>query len=189
MTTKKTPIAKAMESAPKSTEVAYGIDFAPLGAAVAKAREDAAIALGGSYGAQREYAKALNAAFGEFAWYEVGHKDFNMDDANHVALKKEKDAFMAALKKINHSNPSAAYKQIRDYARAEATGNGQAQNDAGNATRTARPLDSRVPEELIKLYRAIKSAEKASDPVKHAGVAIGEILEKQFKRDLAQIIA
>jgi hypothetical protein len=70
-----------------------------------------------AYGARREYAKGLNAAFA-FDWFEVEHTDVS-EDAKLVHT--EKKALFTELKRVHpdHKNPSTVWANIRKYGREE----------------------------------------------------------------------
>jgi len=70
-----------------------------------------------AYGARREYAKGLNAAFA-FDWFEVEHTDVS-EDAKLVHA--EKKALFAELKRVHpdHKNPSTVWANVRKYGREE----------------------------------------------------------------------
>jgi hypothetical protein len=85
-----------------------GVDVDSL---VAQKRQGAIEAQKSSYGANVEYAKALNLKF-EFDWFAVSHTD-SSDEGK--AVRKEKELFFVGLKEIGHSNPSKVWKDVRDY--------------------------------------------------------------------------
>lgn len=65
------------------------------------------------YGANIRIAAKLNELM-PFAWYDVEHLEVS-DDAKALAPHKSKT--LAGFKRAGHSNPSKAYKDIRDYGR------------------------------------------------------------------------
>jgi hypothetical protein len=65
-----------------------------------------------TYGANVEYAKLLNQKWA-FDWFDLKHND-SSDEGKTV--KGEGDRFRKGIKQW-HSNPSVAWKQIRDHAR------------------------------------------------------------------------
>jgi hypothetical protein len=65
-----------------------------------------------TYGANVEYAKLLNQKWA-FDWFDLKHND-SSDEGKSV--KGEGDRFRKGIKQW-HSNPSVAWKQIRDHAR------------------------------------------------------------------------
>ena len=89
---------------------------------VAAAREQAAEAAGRSYGAEREYAKALNDEFGglSVAWFTVEHNDKGAE-ANIV--HSEKALYFKALHAKHpagkYPNPSVPWARVRKYAQEE----------------------------------------------------------------------
>ena len=68
------------------------------------------------YGAEREYAVALNAEF-TFAWFDVEASD-KSDTAKPVHA--EKSELYKVLHAAKHSNPSTVWARIRKYAAEEA---------------------------------------------------------------------
>jgi hypothetical protein len=120
-------------------------------------RKGVAEAVKRAYGAERDYAVALNALF-TFEWFEV-----EANDSGETAkpVHAEKKALYTELKGANHSNPSTVWARIRKYGREERHGKpaeggageggeGEGEGGAGNA-----PRDSvtRNVEELIALYK------------------------------------
>ncbi len=65
-----------------------------------------------TYGANVEYAKLLNENW-TFDWFDLKHND-SSDEGKSV--KAEGDRFRKGIKSW-HSNPSVAWKQVRDHAR------------------------------------------------------------------------
>ncbi len=80
-------------------------------------RANVADAVVRAYGAEREYAKALNAQFAGFDWFEVEANDVS-DAAKPVHA--EKKALYAVLKG-KHSNPSTVWARVRKYGAEEST--------------------------------------------------------------------
>lgn len=128
------------------------------------------------YGARRKYAAGINGLAGDVAWYREG-----------VALPKvvelEKKEYYKALKAIGYSNPSNAWRMVKEYAKenalefglfgevAKEVGEGEV--DAESTTREARSITLRMIEELTVLHKAcVKSNESGSqdytDKVKNA---------------------
>ena len=70
-----------------------------------------------TYGANVEYAQLLNQKWG-FDWFELKHTDTS-DEGK--AVKAEGDRFRKGIKDW-HSNPSTAWKQIREHARVDRYG-------------------------------------------------------------------
>jgi len=69
-----------------------------------------------AYGAEREYAVALNAEF-KFAWFDIEAND-KSDTAKPVHA--EKSALYDVLKEAKHSNPSTVWARVRKYGKEEA---------------------------------------------------------------------
>jgi hypothetical protein len=121
-------------------------------------RKGVAEAVKRAYGAERDYAVALNALF-SFEWFEV-----EANDSSEIAkpVHNEKKALYVELKGANHSNPSTVWARIRKYGREErhgktegagaegGAGEGEGEGGAGNAPRD--PVTRNV-EELIALYK------------------------------------
>jgi hypothetical protein len=121
-------------------------------------RKGVAEAVKRAYGAERDYAVALNALF-SFDWFEI-----EANDSSEIAkpVHNEKKALYVELKGANHSNPSTVWARIRKYGREErhgktegagaegGAGEGEGEGGAGNAPRD--PVTRNV-EELIALYK------------------------------------
>jgi len=121
-------------------------------------RKGVAEAVKRAYGAERDYAVALNALF-SFEWFEV-----EANDSSETAkpVHAEKKALYVELKGANHSNPSTVWARIRKYGREErhgktegagaegGAGEGEGEGGAGN---TPRDAVTRNVEELIALYK------------------------------------
>ena len=108
------------------------------------------------YGARREYAKGING-LSDIAWYKDGVQ-------LPKAIAEEKAEYYKALKAIGYSNPSNAWKMVKQYAFeaakaeglfGEVTEEGE-EGEAGEAgdTRETRSLTLRMVEELTKLHKA-----------------------------------
>ena len=108
------------------------------------------------YGARREYAKGING-LSDIAWYRDGVQ-------LPKAIAEEKAEYYKALKAIGYSNPSNAWKMVKQYAFeaakaeglfGEVTEEGE-EGEAGEAgdTRETRSLTLRMVEELTKLHKA-----------------------------------
>ena len=126
------------------------------------------------YGARREYAKGING-LSDIAWYRDGVE-------LPKAIAEEKGEYYKALKAIGYSNPSNAWKMVKQYAweAAKAEGlfgeaadtEGEGEGEASD-TRETRSLTLRMVEELTKLHKAamkIKDSkpEEYSDKVRAA---------------------
>ena len=122
-------------------------------------RKGVADAVVRAYGAERDYAIALNAMFAGFEWFDI-----EANDSSETAkpVHAEKKALYVELKAAKHSNPSTVWARIRKYGReerhgkpaegaegAEGTGEGEGEG-AGN---TPRDAVTRNVEELIALYK------------------------------------
>jgi hypothetical protein len=125
-----------------------------------------------SYGANVAYAKLLNQKWADFDWFELKHTDTS-DEGKSV--KAEGDKFRKGIKDW-HSNPSTAWKQIRDHARTdrygkpvvetaeggEGSGEGEGSGDAKhNRTPVLRNL-----EELTVLFKFNRRQESLPDNLK-----------------------
>lgn len=136
---------------------------------VQAARDQAAEAAGRSYGAEREYAKALNAALPE-AWYTIEHSD---KGAEAELVHAEKKLYFKALHEKHpagkYPNTSVPWARVRKYAQEEAEGvsesakgggegDGEGEGDVG--ARHTRSLTLRMTEELTTLWKAGRKAEK-----------------------------
>jgi hypothetical protein len=135
-----------------------------------------------AYGAEREYAKALNGTFA-FDWFTVEAND-TTDAAKPVHT--EKKALYQVLKAANHSNPSTVWARIRKYGREErhgkpeehvgAEGGEGAGEGAGNKP---RDVVTRNVEELIALYKFNARQEslpiKVAEAQKHIAAALGDL--------------
>ena len=121
-------------------------------------RKGVAEAVKRAYGAERDYAIALNAMF-SFEWFDIEAND-TAETAKPVHA--EKKALYGELKAAAHSNPSTVWARIRKYGREErhgkteggagegGAGEGEGEGGAGNAPRD--PVARNV-EELIALYK------------------------------------
>ena len=159
------------------------ISPADLEVAIAEARHQVTDSLRGSFGAQKRYASLLNQKF-EFEWFEVKHTDVS-DEGKQV--RKEKEIFFGELKKINHSNPSKIWKDVRDYARLErhpiekkldAEGNEITEADEGKsgANHNRSPMLRNI-EELTALWKFNKRQDSLPDNLSKATTKIGEALQ------------
>jgi hypothetical protein len=136
---------------------------------VQAARDQAAEAAGRSYGAEREYAKALNAALPE-GWYTVEHSD---KGAEAELVHAEKKLYFKALHEKHpagkYPNTSVPWARVRKYAQEEAEGvtesaggeGGEGEGESGDVgARHTRSLTLRMTEELTTLFKAGRKAEK-----------------------------
>ena len=69
-----------------------------------------------AYGAERDYAKALNKEF-KFNWFDIEATD-KSETAKPVHA--EKSELYTVLKEANHSNPSTVWARVRKYGAEEA---------------------------------------------------------------------
>jgi len=108
------------------------------------------------YGARKDYAKGING-LSDIAWYRDGVQ-------LPKAIAEEKAEYYKALKAIGYSNPSNAWKMVKQYAfeaaKAEGlfgevaeTGEEGEEGEAGE-TRETRSLTLRMVEELTTLHKA-----------------------------------
>jgi hypothetical protein len=119
------------------------------------------------YGARRDYAKGING-LSDIAWYRDG-----------VALPKavddEKREYYKALKAIGYSNPSNAWKMVKQYAfenavqeglfgevPPELADNGEGEVAAESNTRETRSISLRLIEELTTLHKACTKLKDAN---------------------------
>ena len=70
-----------------------------------------------AYGAEREYAVALNTEFA-YAWFDIEASD-KTDNAKIVTA--EKTELYKELKEAKHSNPSTVWARVRKYGKEEAS--------------------------------------------------------------------
>ena len=157
---------------------------------VAEKRQGAIEAQKSSYGANKEYAKALNLKFDQFDWFEVSHTD-STDEGK--AVRKEKELFFVGLKEIGHSNPSKVWKDVRGYGQEARYGVADVPSEEGeevaegsdNAKHNRSP-ELRNLEELTTLYKfnrrqeslspkLAKVQQKISEALAEMGVDIGMI--------------
>ena len=127
---------------------------------VVLARRASAEAVGRAYGADREYAVALNNLLAP-KWYEEGAD--SITDLGKV-VKAEKKEYFAALKAYapKHSNPSNNWRNIRKYGKQEAEGepvkdegaeggDGEGEGEGGNGI---APLQDRLIGFMHSAYKA-----------------------------------
>jgi hypothetical protein len=115
------------------------------------------------YGARREYAVALNSYF-DFPWFMIEHKD-NTEIGKLVKLEKAK--LFEGLNTAKHSNPSQAWKKVREYGEQEARKAGMfglsvpnpednvvecEEGESGKANHTRSPMLRNV-EDLTALWK------------------------------------
>jgi len=121
-------------------------------------RHNVAEAVVRAYGAEREYAVALNAMFAGFEWFDIEASDTS-ETAKPVHA--EKKALYVELKNAKHSNPSTVWARIRKYGREERHGKpesasgegGEGEGEGEGAGNAARDPVTRNVEELLALYK------------------------------------
>ena len=129
----------------------------PIVSAIAILRTRAVESESSVYGARRAYAAGINGLT-DIAWYRDGVE-------LPKAIAEEKSEYYKALKAIGYSNPSNAWKMVKQYAFeaakaeglfGEVTEEGEGEEGEGEAgeTREARSLTLRMVEELSKLHKA-----------------------------------
>ena len=117
-----------------------------------------------TYGANVEYAQLLNEKWG-FDWFEIKHNDTS-DEGK--AVKAEGDRFRKGIKGW-HSNPSVAWKQIRDHARTDRYGKAVVESadsevdaEGSDNAKHNRSPELRNMEELIVLFKFNRRQESLS---------------------------
>jgi hypothetical protein len=119
----------------------------------------------GVYGARINYAAGIND-IASVAWYSIEENGGKLPEN----IQGEKDAYYKGLKDIGYSNPSNAWKMIKQYAKQDAIKRAlfgevapiQAEATTEGAGSKARPLDLRLVEELTALYKACHKADSLS---------------------------
>lgn len=117
-----------------------------------------------NYGARRAYAAGLND-IADCAWFELEGNGGKLPEA----IAGEKKAYYEGLKAIGYSNPSNAWKMVKQYAKADAVARAlfgvvaEAEPEAEGAGSKARPLDVRLIEELTALFKACHKADALSN--------------------------
>jgi hypothetical protein len=148
---------------------------------VAEKRQGAIEAQTSAYGANVEYAKALNLKF-EFDWFNVSHTD-SSDEGK--AVRKEKELFFVGLKAGKHSNPSKVWKDVRDYGLEARYGKPVVSSEEGADGEVAEGSDdakhNRSPElrnleELTTLYKFNRRQESLSPKLTKVQQKIAEAL-------------
>jgi hypothetical protein len=151
------------------TQVEVLVNLAALRTAVAETVKR-------QYGAERDYAKALNAEFA-FAWFDIEASE-KSDIAKPVHA--EKSELFKVLNDAKHSNPSTVWARIRKYGSEEAAKVGTHgkpmpaydaegnpitegdQGESGGANNKRSPMLRNI-EELSKLY-LFNAKQEALDP-------------------------
>ena len=125
-----------------------------------------------NYGANVEYAQLLNQKWADFDWFDLKHTDTS-DEGK--AVKGEGDRFRSGIKQW-HSNPSTAWKQIRDHARTDRYGKpevegegseGEGSEGEGDAKHNRSPLLRNI-EELTVLFKFNRKQEALSEDLRLA---------------------
>jgi len=152
---------------------------------VKAAREAAAQAASRTYGAEREYAIALNGALPE-GWYKVEHKDTG---AVAELVHAEKKLYFKALHEKHptgkYPNTSVPWGRVRKYAQEEVEGVTESASEGGAGegdgeegdvgARHTRSLTLRMTEELTTLWKAGRKAEKDGTIQNREADALGQI--------------
>jgi len=131
---------------------------------VANARSKVISQYESTYGANVEYAKTLNEQWSDFDWFELKHNDTTPQGK---AVKAEGDTFRKGIKDW-HSNPSVAWKQIRDHARADRYGKpvvdsvAEVSEGESEGAKHNRSPELRNLEELVTLYKFNRRQESLS---------------------------
>jgi hypothetical protein len=145
-------------------------------------RKGVADAVVRAYGAERDYAIALNAMFSA-DWFTV-----EASDTSEAAkpVHAEKKALYTELKAAKHSNPSTVWARIRKYGKEERYGKPEAtegaegegaEGEGEGAGNTPRDAMTRNIEELVALYKFNSRQESLNDKVKQAQVHIVQALK------------
>ena len=150
---------------------------------LATLRQGVAESVKRAYGAERAYALALNASFG-FDWFAVEANDTSAEAKTVHAEKKE---LFAALKAVEHTNPSTVWARIRKYGKAEkypapqteaTEGEGEATEGEGEGagSRNKAPMLRNV-DDLVALYKFNMRQDSLPPKVESAQVHIVKALE------------
>jgi hypothetical protein len=125
-----------------------------------------------TYGANVDYARLLNQKWADFDWFDLKHTDTS-DEGK--AVKGEGDRFRKGIKQW-HSNPSTAWKQIRDHARTDKYGKpssveddlAELQADEGEGAKHNRSPLLRNIEELTVLFKFNRKQEALTEDLRKA---------------------
>lgn len=150
---------------------------------LATLRQGVAESVKRAYGAERSYAQALNASFG-FDWFNIEANDTSPEAKTVHAEKKE---LFAALKAVEHTNPSTVWARIRKYGKAEkypqaeaeggeAEGEGGEGEGEGSGSRNKAPMLRNV-DDLVALYKFNMRQDSLPPKVESAQVYIVKALE------------
>ena len=142
------------------------------------------------YGAERAYAKALNAQFSDFAWFTIEHND-KSDNGKRVGA--EKSELYKELNAAKHTNPSTVWARVRKYGEAEAKLAGThgfpapkldedgnviteaEQGESGSPKATRSPMLRNV-QELTDLWKFNAKQENLDPKIRQAQLHIGQAL-------------
>jgi hypothetical protein len=113
----------------------------------------------GVYGARINYGAGLND-LASVAWYDIEANGGKLPDS----IQGEKDAYYKGIKEIGYSNPSNAWKMIKQYAKADAVKRAlfgevapmqaeETETEKGANANKERALDLRLVEDLSALYK------------------------------------
>jgi hypothetical protein len=117
-----------------------------------------------AYGARKAYGAGIND-IADCAWFELEGNGAKLPEA----IAGEKKAYYEGLKAIGYSNPSNAWKMVKQYAKADAIARAlfgvvaEAEAETEGAGSKARPLDLRLVEELTALYKACTKVDSLSN--------------------------
>ena len=146
---------------------------------LATLRQGVAESVKRAYGAERAYAQALNATFA-FDWFAVEANDTSAEAKTVHAEKKE---LFAALKAVEHTNPSTVWARIRKYGKAEkypqaegAEGEGEGAEGEGAGNRNKSPMVRNI-DDLLALYKFNMRQDGLPPQVASAQVYIVKALE------------
>jgi hypothetical protein len=143
-----------------------------------------------AYGAEREYAVALNAEFA-FAWFDIEASD-KSDNGKQVTA--EKSALYVELKAAKHSNPSTVWARIRKYGKEEAAKVGthglpmpaydiegnlitECEQGESGTTKSLRSPMLRNLEDLTSLWKFNGRQENLDPKINAAQLHIGQALQ------------
>ena len=127
-------------------------------------RKGVAEAVKRAYGAERNYAKALNTLF-SFDWFNL---EANDTTDNGKTVKTEKLALYEELKAAEHTNPSTVWARIRKYGKEERHGKDEAEDSEAGAGSTERTPMVRNIDELTALYKFNARQEQLPEKVAQA---------------------
>lgn len=132
---------------------------------VANARSKVVAQYESTYGANVDYARTLNEQWSGFDWFDLKHNDTSVEGK---AVKAEGDLFRKGIKDW-HSNPSVAWKQIRDHARNDRYGKPVvdsetevSESESESDAKHNRSPELRNLEELVTLYKFNRRQESLS---------------------------